>query len=111
MKHITLFVLVVLSCASFVFVSAEELQVESTSESDWKDKAQVVLDKTVTGAKAVGGAVAESTKSGYVATKEYFGNNTVGDIAGDVADGAKKVGTGIADGAKKAWNTITDLFS
>lgn len=63
------------------------------------------------GVKHVGKSVAEGTKSGYVATKEYFGNNTVGDIAGDVADGAKSVGHSIADGAKKAWKGIGDFFS
>lgn len=69
------------------------------------------MDQTVDGAKTVGKAVAESTKSGYVATKEYFGNNTVGDIAEDVADGAKSVGHSIADGAKKVWKGIGDFFS
>lgn len=90
---------------------ADESVAATTEEHDWKDKTQQVFDQTVDGAKQVGSAVAEKTKSGYVATKEYFSNNTVGDIAGDVADGAKNVGQSIADGAKKAWKGIGDLFS
>lgn len=83
----------------------------TTEEQDWKDKTKVVIDQTFDGAKQVGSAVVEKTKSGYEATKEYFSNNTVGDIAGDVADGAKSVGTSIAEGAKKAWKGIGDFFS
>lgn len=83
----------------------------TTEEKDWKDKTKVVFDQTIDGAKQVADAVAEKTKSGYVATKEYFSNNTVGDIAGDVAEGAKNAGQSIADGAKKAWKGIGDLFS
>lgn len=90
---------------------ADESSTATTEEQDWKDKTQKVLDQTVDGAKQVGHAVAEKTKSGYVATKEYFSNNTVGDIADDVAEGAKSVGQSIADGAKKAWKGIGDLFS
>lgn len=98
-----------LICANFAI--ADDPSVATTEENDWKDKTQKVFDDTVDGAKKVGNAVAESTKTGYVATKEYFSNNTVGDIAGDVADGAKSVGQSIADGAKKAWKGIGDLFS
>ena len=83
----------------------------STVEPDWKEKTQKVFDQTVDGAKQVGSAVAEKTKTGYVATKEYFSNNTVADIADDVADGAKTVGKTIADGAEKAWKGITGWFS
>lgn len=80
-------------------------------DTDWKEQTKVVFDQTVDGAKQVGNAIAEKTKSGFETTKQYFSNNTVGDIAGDVADGAKNVGTSIADGAKKAWKGISDLFS
>lgn len=90
---------------------ADEPSAATTEQVDWKDKTQKVFDQTIDGAKEVGNVVAEKTKSGYVATKEYFSNNTVGDIAGDVADGAKSVGQSIADGAKKAWKGIGDFFS
>lgn len=90
---------------------ADEPAATTTEEKDWKDKTHIVIDQTIDGAKQVGNAVAEKTKVGYEATKEYFSNNTVGDIAGDVADGAKSVGQSIADGAKKAWKGIGDFFS
>ncbi len=108
-RTIIFFLLSVLICANFVV--ADETSQVTTEEQDWKDKTQKVLDDTIDGAKQVGSVVAEKTQAGYVATKEYFSNNTVGDIAGDVADGAKSVGHSIADGAKKAWKGISDLFS
>lgn len=99
----------VLICANFVLT--EETSDTTIKEQDWKDKTQQVFDETLDGAKKVGSAVADSTKSGYDATKQYFSNNTVGDIAGDVADGAKQAGQSIAEGAKKAWKSIGDFFS
>lgn len=80
-------------------------------DADWKEKAQGALDTTVTGAKVVGGVIADKTSAAYDTTKQYFQNNTVGDIASDVGDGVKKVGTGIAEGSKKAWNSFTNLFN
>lgn len=106
-RAVIFFILSVLICANFVFAD----EPVPTAESDWKEKTQQVFDQTVDGAKQVGNAVAEKTKSGYEATKQYFANNTVSDIAEDVADGAKDAGKAIADGAKKAWDGISGWFS
>ncbi|XP_037031379.1 uncharacterized protein LOC119070939 [Bradysia coprophila] len=116
MKAIIFFILsVLLICASFVLADEPSTSTSTTTlateDPDWKEKTQKVFDQTVDGAKQVGNAVAEKTKSGYVATKEYFSNNTVSDIAEDVADGAKNVGKTIADGAEKAWKGISGWFS
>lgn len=108
-RAIIFFILSVLICANFVL--ADEPSEPKPDDPDWKDKTKVAFDQTVDGAKQVGSAVAEKTKAGYVATKDYFGNNTVSDIAGDVADGAKSVGKNIAEGAEKAWKGITGWFS
>lgn len=102
--------MIALFAVAFVaFVQADNSA--SSEDSVTKSKAKEALDSTVSGAKAVGGAIAESTATHYNATKEYFNNRTVGDVAGDVADGAKKVGTAVADKAKAGYDATKNYFS
>lgn len=95
--------------AFVAFVHADDSV--SIEDSDVKAKAKEALDTTVTGAKAVGGAISQTAQTGYNATKEYFSNKTVGDVAGDVAEGAKNVGTAVADKAKAGYNATKNYFS
>lgn len=110
--HTTLRKQILITFFAIAFVAFVQSDNSASSEdSDVQKKAKEALDKTVTGAKAVGGAIAESTATHYNATKEYFNNRTVGDVAGDVADGAKKVGTAVADKAKAGYDATKDYFS
>lgn len=101
--------------SAFVILAQEAVDpntdVQNPDSPGWKDKAKDALDTTYVAAKAAGSVVADKTVEGYKSTVGYFKNNTVGDIADDVGDGAKKAGSSIASGAKKVWGGITGLFN
>lgn len=103
-------IIVAFFVAAFVLLASADTQT-SNEEVDLKAKAKGALDSTVTGAKAVGGAISETASSGFDATKNYFGNRTVGGVAEDVAEGAKKVGSAVADKAKSGYDATKNYFS
>lgn len=104
-------ILIAFFAVAFVASVYADDSVSNESDSDLKHKAKDALDTTVTGAKAVGGAISDTAQTGCNATKNYFTNKTIGGVADDVADGAKKVGTAVADKAKAGYNATTNYFA